>query len=351
MDLSEFQGISLPGFDPREISEATALSGGGNNRVFRLRFRSGEQRVLKFYFRHQGDPRDRLGAEFGAMNFLWRQGVRSIPQPFGCDTARGCALYAFVEGSTFSPPATLDDVNQALAFTAKLASLRTQPEAAGLPLASEACVCWSEVLEGISARVARVRAALPEAGELQGPLLSFLEGAFEDSWRELVGFVDTRRLSDPGLSEDRIPASYRTLSPSDFSFHNAIRVLSGKWIFQDFEYFGWDDPSKLIADFMLHPAARLDSELQGVFCREALKVFGSDAGLRSRLAIAYPLFGLKWCMVLLNEFVPTSRSRRRFAAGSQTEAECRRSQRRQLEKAGQLLTMVRSNYGKFASSL
>ena len=102
---------------------------------------------------------------------------------------------------------------------------------------------------------------------------------------------------------------------------------------------------------MLHPGMRLDPELQAAFVQRVLQIFERDVELRSRLAIAYPLYGLKWCMILLNEFVPTSRARRGFAAGSQTETQLRSSQLRQLEKAEQLLMVVRSNYGKFSSSL
>ena len=46
----------------------------------------------------------------------------------------------------------------------------------------------------------------------------------------------------------------RCLSPSDFGFHNAILANDGRLRFIDFEYAGWDDPSKLICDFFCQPA-------------------------------------------------------------------------------------------------
>ena len=34
------------------------------------------------------------------------------------------------------------------------------------------------------------------------------------------------------------------------------------------------------------------------------KVFGKDEKFLSRLKLLYPLFGLKWCMIMLNPFQP-----------------------------------------------
>ena len=54
--------------------------------------------------------------------------------------------------------------------------------------------------------------------------------------------------------EAELPVEQRTLSPSDFGFHNALRRPDGRVVFLDLEYFGWDDPAKMISDFLLHPA-------------------------------------------------------------------------------------------------
>ena len=51
----------------------------------------------------------------------------------------------------------------------------------------------------------------------------------------------------------------QVLSPSDFGFHNAILKESGDLVFLDFEYFGRDDPVKLMADFIWHPGMKLSN--------------------------------------------------------------------------------------------
>ena len=57
-----------------------------------------------------------------------------------------------------------------------------------------------------------------------------------------------------------LPKSERCLSPSDFGFHNAICDVNGVYHFVDFEYFGWDDPAKMICDFILHPGMDLPNK-------------------------------------------------------------------------------------------
>jgi hypothetical protein len=59
----------------------------------------------------------------------------------------------------------------------------------------------------------------------------------------------------------------------------------------------------------------------------------------------YPLFGLKWCMIILNEFLPGALLRRHFAATAATDRSA--LQRQQLDKARQMLNRIRAEYECF----
>ena len=104
--------------------------------------------------------------------------------------------------------------------------------------------------------------------------------------------------------DEPIGAEARTLSPSDFGFHNAIRRPDGMLDFVDFEYFGWDDPAKTIVDFLLHPGMQLDDALKRRFAAGVCAAFAELPALPARTRIVYPLFGLKWGLILLNDFLP-----------------------------------------------
>jgi hypothetical protein len=140
-----------------------------------------------------------------------------------------------------------------------------------------------------------------------------------------------------------LPLTARTLCPSDFGFHNALRGPTGL-TFIDFEYFGWDDPVKLTSDFLLHPGMQLTESLRRRFATEALRVFGADGRFAPRLSLLYPLFAVRWCLILLNEFLP-ERWATRVHAGA--ELEWQQAKQRQLQRAGHLLESIEATGGEF----
>ena len=105
------------------------------------------------------------------------------------------------------------------------------------------------------------------------------------------------------------------ISSSDFGFHNALRCRHGHLVFVDFEYFGWDDPVKLVCDFLLHPAMDSSTTEKGQFWEGAKELFAADPAFQERFYLFYPYYALRWCMILLNEFLP-ERWQRRQAAGA-----------------------------------
>ena len=66
--------------------------------------------------------------------------------------------------------------------------------------------------------------------------------------------------------EQELLEQYRTLSPSDFGFHNALRTPAGTMVFLDFEYFGWDDPAKTGFGFFVASGDEHNGRLEEIFC-------------------------------------------------------------------------------------
>ena len=123
-----------------------------------------------------------------------------------------------------------------------------------------------------------------------------------------------------------VPQEWRSLVPSDFGFHNAFAAADGSLAFIDFEYFGWDDPVKLTADILLHPGRPLDGPQRRRFRRSVVRLYGQDRQFEARLAAYLPLFGLRWVLILLNEFIPERWRRRQLAGASETWSQAKSRQ-------------------------
>ena len=95
----------------------------------------------------------------------------------------------------------------------------------------------------------------------------------------------------------------------------------------------------MIADFIHHPAMPLSSFLNKQFHDEILKVFRDDDTLKIRVRLVYPVLGLKWCLIMLNEFLPGPLERRRKANGTVLLEEVLHTQ---LNKARAKLNEVRN---------
>ena len=136
-----------------------------------------------------------------------------------------------------------------------------------------------------------------------------------------------------------LPQSERCLSSSDFGYHNAIETRDGELRFVDFEYAGWDDPAKLVCDFFHQVQVPVPKSHFERFSLSICRLFERPEILRRRIELLMPVFGIKWCCIVLNEFLPTSAERRSFSGGPD-RADERERKARQLEKSRELLASL-----------
>lgn len=295
------------------------LRGGRNSRVFGLTLDHGNRAAVKQYFRHPGDPRDRMGTEAAALRLMHGAGLACVPGLLGQDPEQGLTCLEFIDG-TPSGPARPSDMDQAADLLLRLKDLAksAQPGSAamGLGPASEAFFSADDVVQNLRQRLARLEAA-PQDAPLARELQDFLRGSLAPALERSVDRCASQLA--PRTMQTVLPQDERTLSPSDFGLHNALRRADGSLVFLDFEYFGWDDPAKTLCDFALHPAMNLDDALLARFLNLVLPGLGGTL-LAARAKALYPLFRLKWALILLNEFLPRDAARRSFA-GSATDQE------------------------------
>jgi hypothetical protein len=306
------------------------VRGGGNSRVYRVES-ADTVYAMKLYPPRTADPRNRRGTESTALSFFDQNSVTKTPRLCVTDAGLNASLLEWIDGAAVDVPDD-DDIDCALGFLRSLDALRLSGSAARLPTASEACLSAAELESQILKRLDRLSGAAPDNPSLETMLRHICAAA-----RELFAAAK-QGYRDAGLSWDMdVAKDCMTLSPSDFGFHNALRRIDGSLAFIDFEYFGWDDPAKLTCDVLLHPGMNLPAAAADRMLDGMLGLYGRDGGFATRAALLYPLFGLRWCAILLNEFL-SDKWAVRAHAGADDIAE---AQARQIAKAETMLGKAR----------
>jgi hypothetical protein len=330
--IGDLLGIPV---EKRAAIQLSACGTGGNNRVFVV-CADGRRALVKHYFRHPADTRDRLRAERSFLEHAGRVAAGLVPRVIAFDAERGIGIYEYIEGARLESGAvSRKHVREAAAFFAMLNVPASRTAGIALPTASEACFTVAEHFALVDRRIARL-------GTIAGPTEP------DRAAREFVARLGARwnglkprlarALSREGVSES-LDVGDRCISPSDFGFHNALVRHTGRLCFLDFEYAGWDDPAKMVGDFFSHPAIPVPRAYFDEFVRETMGFSPHAAALEARARLLLPVFQIKWCCIILNDFIPEFAERRRFADPALDEAAARQ---RQLEKAQRLYTSIES---------
>jgi hypothetical protein len=295
------------------------LRSGRNSRIYRVQCAAGEF-ALKQYPSRTEDPRDRLASEVGALKLMERYCLDIVPRLVAVDHERGFVLLSWIEGAAVVDISAAD-IDAAIGFLAAIHKLRTTPWAMEQPLAGEACLSGVEIERQISERLARLLSNADER-DLRAFLEKSFVPAFDGARIKAKSTIQAAALDFAG----DLPQEWRSLVPSDFGFHNSLRRKDGTLAFVDFEYFGWDDPVKLTADILLHPGRALAVPERQRFRQSAIRLYREDRSFATRLDAYLPLFGLRWVLILLNEFIPERWQRRVLAGATESWAEAKATQ-------------------------
>ncbi len=328
----------------QKVLAVSKIGKGRNSKVYQITCPDG-QYAAKFYFQHASDTRDRMGTEYGSFSFLWEQGLRVVPRPVALIKSQGCAFYEFICGSSMAGDKTKADVDAAADFLETLARLSAKAQSGEFAAASAACFSFNDCVQNIQGRLDRIQIQ-QGAGEYD-LLHRYLREEFIPLFKTVSAW-SLAHLQEQGITGDQIiPRTYQTLSPSDFGFHNALRQSEGRIVFLDFEYFGWDDPAKMTADFLWHPnpAMNLKEDLKNHFVRRMAAIFGKDPHFKTRLQWLYPVFGLMWSLICLNEFITVDAQRRGFAQPQVKNSSAVRLQ--QLDEAKRVSDKIKRSYLDF----
>ena len=282
--------------------------------------------------------RDRGGNEYQFSNYVWNLGIDCIPEPLAYDAANGLGIYRFVEGIKLQTGEVRHShLEQALEFFIRMNSAALNSTFPPLQIASEACFSLRDHLSVVERRIENLRSGINPDGSLEDREAALLvDGKLSQIWTEAQQKLG-EQAARLGLEEDQqIPTSSRCISPSDFGFHNALVNQQEKVIFIDFEYAGWDDRAKMLGDFFCQPQVSISLDYFDEMVARAIPEGPDRIREIARVAALFPLFQVKWCCIMLNEFLELGSKRRQFAGQvSRTERK-----REQLGKVRDLLSQI-----------
>lgn len=315
-------------------------SGGGNNRTFKVET-ANRVFAAKKYFSHQADQRDRLGAEYSFLTYAKSVAQEMAPKPYAQNPDQKIALYEFIEGRPFTAKdeITQGEVDEAIRFFCLLNAPVARRQAVHLKNASEACFSIQEHFTLINARIEQIQQIPLDTEEMQAA--RYYAEKLNEFWSNFVDQVEDTAQRERFNLTAPLELEQRCISPSDFGFHNALRVPGGRIRFLDFEYAGWDDPAKMAGDFFAQIAIPIPEEYFDPFIRKTMVLFPGPENLLRRAKILRPAYQVKWCCIALNVFLPHHLARRRFADEKLDVASLHRVQLAKVKQLIQSLTSLR----------
>lgn len=329
-DLKNLLTVTKNLFSGLDIETIDLVRGRGNSKIYKL-IGPKESFALKIYPDRQTDQRNRLETEFSACQMLNMEDMPVVKGIF-YNTEMNWGIYSWIDGYSETP--TDEFVSKAIFFVKNLLKLSIQEDKNKFQQASEACLCGTEIVRQLNERLDRLKI-------VDNALLQYFLTKELIPTLEMVIKMATYEMEE--AFNQVIPTVDQILSPSDFGSHNAIRTITGETVFIDFEYFGWDDPVKLASDFYWHPAMNLSLGLKRKWVKEIMVLFGPDNITFNKRFKAYlPLFGLRWCLILLNEFLP-ERLAQRIHADAEKADQIFHVQEFQLQKARSILKSIKKD--------
>jgi len=255
--------------------------------------------VIKGYAPLEPGARDRMQAEVDFLHYAAQVAPGFTPELIHVDSERRCVVLENLQGVPFVDglPPSNQAIKNAIHFFRQLNHDFAHAQMMIRVDAAEACLNLNDHLENVCNRINAMQINhLP--AEIRGPATELLNNL-------------THRYSQVSLDLDNqircgfVPAILDRgdccVSPSDFGFHNAIRTNQGIRFF-DFEFAGWDDPSKAVVDFLLQPRVPVSKSARELILKYLEK---SQPSVANRVHKLMPILRLKWICIVLSVLNPS----------------------------------------------
>lgn len=229
------------GFDPILVSK---INTGTNNSLYRVESSNGDELLGKVYL---VDDRNRLDREYGSLSLLDRLGVQHVPKPISA--RNGIGLYSFESGGRKEPKEITElDIDKIIDFVCILHGISPTNVDEDFQDAIFASFSLEDFLATSSYRMDRFKSYV-QSDFSEASIRNLVDSFDIDSI--VTDVVSSVKERSPDFSQ-KIGEGDKRFAHGDFNIQNMLFQDSGDICFIDFEYAGWDDPLKMVSNFIFH---------------------------------------------------------------------------------------------------
>lgn len=272
------------------------LQGGINGDVYKIE-RDFYKLVIKHYPRTVfHSERNLLLSELEFLRYCAEVAPNFVPKVVDLDEENRCLVIEYINGKLYQSTETLEpkDLERAGEFINRINVDLEAAKAYVSMDAAEGYLSIREHLLNVQQRIEELTAnCLPEELQTYG---SHLLNLFLSKWHAKKEKIEIKL--ENRIFEDSISERECCLSPSDFGFHNAIKAEDRGAVFIDFEYAGWDDPSKTLIDIFLQPRVQVNKRDLSYFIKFKHKFLPKGLNSARHLAL-YDILYFKWVAIIL----------------------------------------------------
>ena len=269
-------------------------SGGANNKVY-LWQSPNDRLIVKLYGPTAPGQPDRHQAETEFLGYANEVASEFVPQLLHSDPGHRVVAMEYIDGHSFdaSYVPNEDDTQRAADFLSALNADRIDGRSKITSQATDGFLSLTAHAKDLKTRLATLQFDhLPP--DYQGQAKALISSA-SDRWQAISEKLENS-LSNEEIA-DALDQTDCSLSPSDFGFHNAIACPEGLK-FHDFEFAGWDDPTKTVVDFFLQPRIRVPTKYLNIMENAVASLLSVDI-LRPRARALSAILHLKWVTIVL----------------------------------------------------
>ena len=263
---------------------------GLNSKVYLLKDNS-RKYTIKFFNLLNNNSKIRIEREVNGLKLLNINQIKNVPNLISFDFKKSYILTDYIIGKKITNFSSLY-IDQIINFSINLSRKNIKVRGINIKDASDNFLQMQNFLRIIDEKFIEITNKNLLIGNNQNSQKLFLKYLYNEFLQKVNIYKTKSNFLEYLYFQNQI------FSQSDVGIHNCLDS-DGELFYLDFEHSGWDDPAKLIADWILRPNCNIKSQ----DCLNLIIKFSEkwhDKNLIYRIKDILPIINIKWILIRLN---------------------------------------------------